>query len=151
MVLVYKFKKEKLLSDQYVYRPRILIRLHNKDTSLELPALIDSGCDTTVIPESIANILGLDRHAEKHKLYGYRESSQVQSSVLDITLIGRGNRESVTLNRIPVLITLAKEGINDEEEIVLGINGIFDAFDITFKKSHNQIILKRAINIKTYK
>ncbi|MFH1053622.1 MAG: hypothetical protein V1740_04375 [Candidatus Woesearchaeota archaeon] len=45
---------------------------------------------------------------------------------------------------VPILIVLAKKEDKEEEDIVLGIDGIFDFFEITFKKAQNKIILKRS-------
>lgn len=143
MSLIYRFKKEKLKDGKYAVRPRILVVLSGKNTSIEVPALIDSGCDTTVIPEGIAKAIGLDMSGEKNKLYAYRESSDVIESSANITFLGKANRQSVRLSNVPVLVTLSKKGFEDESDIILGVNGIFDAFDITFKKSQNKIILKK--------
>lgn len=138
MVLTYKFKKEKLESGEIVSRPRILVILKGKDMSIEVPALIDSGCDTTVIPEGIAKSIGLDMGGDKNKIYAYRESTDVINSKANITFMGKETRQDITVN-IPTLITLSKE--EDEVEIILGVNGVFDNFDITFKKSQNKIFL----------
>ena len=141
-VLYYKFKKELLENGNIVLRPRILIRLTGSTTSIESAALIDTGADVTVIPEGIAKAIGLDMSGEKGKLYAYHESCEVVSGTVGITFIGKANRENVHL-KIPVLITISKEGYEDDQDIVLGVNGIFDNFDITFRKSANRIILKR--------
>ena len=77
MTLKYKFKKEKLDDGTYAVRPRILVVLSGENTSIEIPALIGSGCDTSVIPEGIARAVGLDMTGEKNKVYAYRESSDV--------------------------------------------------------------------------
>jgi len=144
MVLIYKFKKEKLLDGSYKARPRIHILLRGSKTSIEVPALIDTGCDTTVIPEGIAKAIGLDMNGKKNTLYGFKESSDVIQSKIDITFLGRVERESEILNNIPALILLSKdEESKDEEDVVLGIDGIFDFFEVTFKKSVNKIILKK--------
>ena len=131
MSLVYRFKKEKLIDGRYVTRPRILVVLSGDNTSIEVPALVDSGCDTTVIPEGIAEAVGLDMSGEKNKVYAYRESSDVIESSADIIFLGKANRQSVRLT-IPILIALSKKGVEDEEDITLGVNGIFDAFDIIY-------------------
>lgn len=142
MSLIYKFKKEKLLDGRYAARPRILVVLSGENTSIEVPALIDSGCDTTVIPEGIAKAVGLNISGKKNKIYGYRESSDVIESSANITFLGKADRQSATLSKVPILIALPKKGFEDEEDITLGVNGVFDAFDITFRKSQNRIILK---------
>lgn len=143
MSLVYKFKREELLNGDYVHRPRILVVLHGRHTSIEVPALIDSGCDTTVIPEGIAKAVGLDTSGNKTKIYAYRESSEVVESSANFTFLGKADRLSVRLQGVPVLIALSKEGFEDEADITLGIDGIFDFFDITFKKKRNLIIFKK--------
>ncbi len=143
MVLTYRFKKERLEDGGYAIRPRILVELSGQDGSVSAPALIDSGCDITVIPEGIAKAIGINMKGEKDKLYAFRESTEVIRSTVSITFLGKAHRQSVTLNDIPVLISLEKEGIKDEEDIVIGVDGVFDAFDITFKKTQNKIILKK--------
>ncbi len=149
MSLVYRFKKEKLLDGRYVLRPRILVVLSGKDNSIEVPALVDSGCDTTVIPEGIAKAIGLEIKGEKTKIYAYRECTDVIEGAANITFLGKASRESVKLN-LHVLIALPRKGFEDEEDITLGVNGIFDAFDITFKKSVNKIILKKVNAISKF-
>lgn len=147
MSLVYKFKKEKLIGGGYAVRPKILVTLKGMNTAIDVPALIDSGCDTTVIPEGMARAVGLDMSGSKTKIYAYRESSEVIESSANVTFQGKANRQSVALN-IPVVIALSGKGFEDEDDITLGVNGVFDAFDITFKKAQNKIILKRVNSIR---
>lgn len=148
MTLAYRFKKEKLEFGGYAVRPRIFVALSGENCSIEIPALIDSGCDTTVIPEGIAKAVGISLNGEKTKLYAYRESNEVIRSKANFTFLGKESRQSINLNNIPVLISLAKEGIEEEEDITLGVEGIFDLFDICFKKSQNKIILKKVSKTK---
>ncbi len=150
MALLYKFKKEKLENGIVVLRPRILVALKGEVTSIEVPALIDSGCDTTVIPEGIAKAIGLKIEGKKEKLYAYREATDVVESKATITFIGKANRESVTTT-IPVLVALSKNDEFDEIDITLGISGIFDVFDITFRKTENKIICTKATKIQKFK
>ena len=51
MVLKYKFKKEKLDNGSFVSRPKIPIEISGPNGSLIILALIDTGCDITIIPE----------------------------------------------------------------------------------------------------
>lgn len=145
MTLTYRFKKERLENGSYVSRPRILVELIGRDKSVVVPALIDSGCDITIIPEGIAKALGLNMKGKRDKLYAFRESNDVITSTVNIAFLGKEQRQSVILNHIPVLIVLSKEGVEDEGDIVLGIDSIFDAFEIVFKKIQNRITLKREI------
>ena len=141
MALIYRFKKEKLKNERYAIRPRILVELKGQNSSIIVPALIDSGSDITVIPEGMAKALGLNIEGVKD-LYAYREESDVIQSTMSINFLGKEYRQSITLS-IPILIALRKEGIKEEEDIVLGIDGIFDAFEITFRKIQNRIIFKK--------
>lgn len=143
MTLFYKFKKEELENGGFVSRPRILVTLHGKDSSIEVTALIDSGCDITVVPESLARALGLDMKGKKDNLFAFRESSKVTCSKVNITFLGKLKRQYVTLKNVPILITESKDGEEDEEGIVLGVQAIFDNFDIHFKKARNEIIMKK--------
>ena len=148
MALNYRFKKEKIEGIPTM-RPRINVRIHGSITSIDVPALIDSGCDISVIPDSIAEAIGLDMKGEESELQAYRETTKVIRSKVAVTFMSRANRENVTLI-IPILIALSSKDHEDEQEIVLGIARIFDGFDITFKKSQNKIILKRVSNIMDY-
>ncbi len=145
MVLVYRFKKEKLSDGGFVSRPRIPIVLHGEKATVTVAALIDSGCDITVIPYGLAQALGLKIRGEKSVLFGFRESAQVMHGKVGITFMGKVQREEVYLANIPVLIPEANNNQPEEEDVVLGIEGIFTAFDIHFKKSENKIILKPAL------
>ena len=106
--------------------------------------MIDSGCDTTVIPEGLARAVGLNFEGTQDKIYGFRESNEVIHSKAKITFLGREYRQTITLNEVPIVIALAKDGFEDEEDITLGIDKIFDVFNITFKKHENKIIFKEA-------
>jgi hypothetical protein len=144
MTLTYKFKKERLATGGYVFRPRILVVLQGANTSIEVPALIDSGADAMVIPEGIARAVGIGMKGEQDKMIAYREETSVVHSTATIIFLGKANRESVTLHKVPVLVALSGRGHQDEDDITLGVEGIFDSFDITFKKSQNRITLKKA-------
>lgn len=141
MALMYKFKKEKLRDGSFVARPKIPVILHGNENSVMVTALIDSGCDVSVISEDLAKAVGLSLDGEKDKLFGFRESNEVTHSKANLTFVGKEQRENVRLDHLPVLITTSSES-SDEEGIVLGVQGVFDKFDIYFKKLKNQIILK---------
>lgn len=42
---------------------------------------------------------------------------------------------------VPFFVTKSKEGYSEDAGIVLGVQGIFDKFNINFNKSKNQILL----------
>ena len=139
MNLIYKFKKEKV-NGELISRPRVPIILQGKTINLELSALIDSGSDFTVIPESIAKALDLNLSGVKGKLFAFRESSDVIKSYADVTF--KQDTNKITLNKAPILVVLSNEKYDDENDIILGVNGIFDHFKIIFDKLNNKIILE---------
>jgi len=140
MTLTYRFKKEKLEGGGYAPRPKILVTLNNNGRSIDITALIDSGCDVTVIPKGIAKYLNLNLKGKKTKLYGYKEATNVVESKVNIVFIGKAERQSVKLSNVPVLVPTKDE----DDDVILGVRKIFDEFNITFKKSENKIILKKA-------
>ena len=139
MGLLYKFKKEQLEDGRFVSRPRIPVILHG-ETSIEVVALIDSGCDITVIPEDLAKAVGLNLKGTESTLYGFRESNKVIQSKASLTFMGKEKRQNIKV-QIPILIVESKEGFSEDAGIVLGVEGVFDKFNINFKKAKNQIIL----------
>ena len=137
MVLIYRFKKEKV-GKSYVSRPKIPIRLSWKDENLNAIALIDSGADITIVPPEIAEMLKLE-FSEEDRIEAYRESVKARRSFVNITFIGKSLRQYVTLSKVPILVPISAKS---EYEVILGCNGIFDNFVITFNKSQNKIVLK---------
>lgn len=109
--------------------------------SIDVPALIDSGCDTTIIPQGLAESVGLKLQGVEDKIYAYRESTKVIHSKASITFVGKESRQNVEIE-VPVLIALSEKDREEEIDITLGISGIFDFFNINFKKSENKIIFK---------
>mgnify|MGYP001583266083 CR=1 FL=1 len=103
-------------------------------------ALIDSGCDITVIPEDLARAVGLSLKGPENIMYAFREASKVIDSKATITFMGKQARNNVKV-QIPVFIVKTKEGFSEDAGIVLGVREVFDMFNINFKKSKNQIIL----------
>jgi len=140
MGLTYKFKKEQLQDGTFVSRPRIPVILHGENVSVEVVALIDSGCDITVIPEDLAKAVGLNLKGSESTIYAFRESSKAINSKASLTFMGKEKRHNIKV-QAPVLIIKSEEGFSDDAGIVLGVEGIFDKFNINFKKTKNQILL----------
>ena len=143
MVLSYKFKRQKLESGQYVMRPIIPITLEGK-IKLDTTALIDSGCDITLVPEVIAEAIGLEKSDKTNEVYGYSEKIETVDSKAKIIFLSRNKRDEEAIN-IPVSIVKRKDGIDDDTELILGISGIFDKFNIMFMKTSNKILFKKVM------
>jgi len=142
MALRYRFKKERLADGTTVMRPIVPVTLHGDRGSLSLFALIDSGCDTTVVPENVAQRIGL-RFGNSTELFAFRESTAAAQSQGNLSFIGKARRSTERIANVPIVIALGGE----EEDVVLGVAGIFDAFDIGFQKTQNRITLKRVRSI----
>lgn len=44
-----------------VYRPMIEVEIKNKGSSYKCLAMVDSGCDRTIVNDEVADMLGIDR------------------------------------------------------------------------------------------
>lgn len=143
MVLRYRFHKEILKNGSIAYRPLVLVDISYDSNHLpfNVAALLDSGCDVTIIPESFAKLIGLKGY-EETELVAYKERTKVKTSKADITFLGKVLRENVKLPSVHVFITPE----NDDKflpEVVIGVRGIFDKFEIKFNLGQNRIELKK--------
>ena len=143
MVLRYRFHRERLKDGSIAYRPLVLVDISYDDNHMpfNVAALLDSGCDVTIIPESFAKLIKLKEHQET-ELIAYRERTKVKTSKADITFLSKAPRENVKLSSVPVFITPE----NDDKflpEVVIGVRGIFDKFEIKFNLGQNRIELKK--------
>lgn len=144
-MLTFKFKKEKLLDGTTSYRPVIPVKFINGDKFVRSLALLDSGCDVTVLPWDYAVILKLQLSKDRQKLFGFREESQVYESAVDIEI---GASRLVSKCHIPVLVLPEEESKEPHVEAVIGVRGFFDIFDIRFKLASNKIELKQTDNLR---
>ena len=143
MVLRYRFHKEILKDGSVAFRPLVLVDINYDDNHLpfNVAALLDSGCDVTIIPQSFAKLLKLKEY-EETELIAYKEKTKVLTSKANMTFLGRVERENVKLTSVPVFITPD----NDDKflpEVVIGVRGIFDKFEIKFNLGQNKIELKK--------
>jgi len=106
---------------------------------IKIAALIDSGADFTVVPKDLATILGLKEETLTTETAGIGGKVPVKKSRLNFRIIGR--REEYPLN-IPVLV-LQEE--NSDVPLLLGRNGFFESFHITFQQNKEKIILNTNI------
>ena len=120
----------------------ILVKIRGTAGTVTIKALLDSGCDATVIPSRLARMLGITPSGNPTTLVGFQETSEAQRATADISFLGRVRRLSEHVANVPVLVVE-----HDDGDVVLGIEGIFDTFDILFAKSQNRIVLKRTAAI----
>lgn len=82
--------------------PIALVSLRNPETGLncaDVPMLIDSGADATLVPQEVANLLGLSTASDQlYELTGFDGSiSTAQVVRLEMTFVGKNFRSQFLL------------------------------------------------------
>ena len=116
----------------------------DKGKLIKVTALLDSGADTTIIPKDLATVLGLKLHKYEEETGGIGGKVKVRKA--QVSLIIKGGHEKYSLN-IPVLV-LEKEDI--DVPLLLGRNGFFENFHITFRQNEEKITLKKVHTKKVF-
>lgn len=134
MAFSFKYKPIKLESG-VVYRPLIPLTLHEKQ-SFDVFAMLDSGSDVTILPKEVADALGLEL-GEDNKVTGISRNP-IKAKESNVTIkFGKGH-ELYTF-KIRVLIPLETENI----PIIIGREGFFNQFKITFDEQRKAIEFKK--------
>ena len=103
---------------------------------LIIPAMVDSGADTTVVPADLAEVLRLPL-GEEIATGGIGGTAKARKTFFSC-IIKKG-REHYSV-RVPALILLDAP---EDLPVLLGRNGFFEQFDITFRQSEEKIVLKK--------
>jgi len=138
MAITFKYKRvDRPPPLEPIHSPSIPITLRGPKESIDVVALVDSGADTSAIPNSLAEILGLDLTGEPEDIVGIGgKSPAVKTSVY--ATIQKGHEKYSF--QLPVYALLEKK---EDFPVLLGRQGFFDNFDITFKEKERKIILKK--------
>lgn len=119
--------------------PFIPIFAHDENNRLvQIIALIDSGADNIVMPKELAEILGL-KLGEEIETAGIGGKTKVRRTKLSFTV--KKGREAYQI--IASALVLMDDNI--DVPLILGRNGFFEEFDITFRQSEEKIILKKIV------
>ena len=144
MAITFRYKHIKRKDGFLRKAPFIPVYITDKDNNTyEYTGLLDSGADNTVLPKDLALSLGL-KLGEKTESAGIGGSAEVRKSKMSLTI--KGEREAYNL-AIPVLILM--ENYSDVP-LLLGRNGFFDHFHITFRQNEEKIKLKKVEPLKRY-
>ncbi|MBI4150638.1 retropepsin-like domain-containing protein [Candidatus Woesearchaeota archaeon] len=103
---------------------------------IELLALVDSGADSIVIPRDLAEVLGL-KLGEEQETAGIGGKTKVRRTRFMFTV--RSERESYRI--VAPALVLMDDGM--DVPLILGRNGFFEAFDITFRQTEEKLFLKK--------
>jgi len=124
--------------------PFIPVFIKNKfGKVMKVIALLDSGADDTVVPKDLAEILGLIEKGKELDTGGIGGSVKVKKSSLSFQI--KNDHETHSL----IIPALVLQDLNVDVPLLLGRNGFFDNFHVTFKQSSEKIVLKK-INSKKY-
>jgi hypothetical protein len=134
MTITFRYKSVKRPDGTEVKTPSIPILLSGKE-NFETIALVDSGADISAIPRDLAEILGLDLTKEKSSAYGIGGKVNSVETTVNIT-IERGHEHYAF--RIPVKVILD----DFDFPMLLGREGFFDKFTISFDQAHEKFSLK---------
>jgi hypothetical protein len=135
MVLTYRYKSVSRPDGTNVKTPSIPVVLKGQE-SIEVVALLDSGADVSVLPLSIAQILGLDISGRRMPAFGVGGKIDTVDSKVSIT-VEKGH-EHYTFD-IPVKVVLDRYDL----PVLLGRMGFFDQFVISFEQNKEKISLKK--------
>jgi hypothetical protein len=137
--LTFRYIKDKH-KDSIVARPRVEIRLSNRDKSFKFAMLVDSGADISLIPLEVAEILELELKDKGESKSASGEFETFQSSVHAELL--KGNK-TYSLGKMDVRVPCnISKGPTLNTQALLGRFLFFRKFDITFRENICKIILR---------
>lgn len=142
MVMTFKYKLTKRPDGSTVKTPSIPLLIAGKNDTFQVIALLDSGADVSVIPKDMAELLGMNLNKESHESFGI--GGAVNSISTNMSIIVEKGHERYSLN-IPVLVILDEYSFPP----LLGRDGFFDYFIVTFEQRNQRISLKK-FNEKTF-
>lgn len=135
--MTFRYKTTKRPDRTEVKIPSIPIKIFGeKDISFETFALLDSGADISVIPKKLAELLGIEIEGEKTFAFGI--GGRVECIERKITINISKGHENYTFS-IPIKVILD----NYNFPLLLGRQGFFEEFIITFDQGLQKIILKK--------
>ena len=135
MTITFRYKGVKRPGGSIVKTPSIPITLLGKET-FETIGLLDSGADLSAMPKSIAELLGINLEGNVGFAYGI--GGKVKSIESKVKIMVKKGHERYDFS-IPVKVILD----DYDFPILLGREGFFDRFVITFDQENEKISLKR--------
>ena len=145
MAIIFRYVHIKRSDGTLRKAPFIPIIVRNKWGQLmRVVALLDSGADYTVVPKDLAELLGLTESEHQEETGGIGGKVSVKNSRLSFDIKKDREKHSLT---VPVLVL--QDNYSDVP-LLLGRNGFFEEFHITFKQNEEKIVLKKITPKKVY-
>jgi hypothetical protein len=111
-----------------LFRPEVTMRIHGPSGSRDFLALVDTGADHSILPESIARDLDIPLHPCKGPSATAFGGQQIALSYADVELeLVHADGELRWFPRVYFV-----SGDADKETIILGHQGFLDYFTATF-------------------
>lgn len=124
----------------YVLRPKIPIVFVNVENKVEVLALVDSGADVSIVPKDLAEALQLDLSGKSYSIGDFhRRNVEVVNVFVNVHI---QKKDTIfRISNMPVKVSMS----NDEqpEGVILGRDGFFKEFDITFRENAGRIELAK--------
>jgi len=124
----------------FVSRPKIPITLSSGEKNLETLGLVDSGSDVTVIPLGIAEFLGINIGGKVSGVSDFHEK-KIEMAYSFVNLKIEKGDSVFRIFQMPVRIPLKEE--EQPDGIILGRDGLFREFDVTFEENARRIVLQK--------
>jgi len=135
MTLSFKYKTVNRPDGSESRTPSVPITLIGK-TRFDSIALLDSGADISAIPKDIAEILGLDINGPHDFAFGIGGKVESVDSKINISIEKGHEHYNLT---IPVKVILGDYNF----PILLGREGFFDEFVVSFHQKEQKVSLKK--------
>ena len=125
--------------------PLIPVMLRGPDGEFETLALVDSGADYSTIFLQQAQVLGLlpSKPWKTEPVFGLGGKVEVLRSELNLAFSGRGEHKRFRM-QVPCSIIIEDKPEYSDYPVILGREGFFDRFKITFFEYAQRIELSEA-------
>ena len=137
MTITFKYKTVKRPDGTNIKTPSIPILLNGFE-KFKTIALVDSGADISVMPKAIAELIGLNISGEITSAYGIGGRVDSVETKANIT-IEKGHEHYNFV--MPIKVVLG----DYDFPVILGREGFFDKFVISFDQASEKVSLKRVI------
>jgi len=121
-------------------RPMINVTFSNGSEVFKTMALLDSGADMSAISSDIAEIIGIDTDGERTTIHGV--AGKVESIQKKVNVSFGNEHERYSFN-IPVKVVFTDESDSASFIPLLGRDGFFNQFKITFDEANLKFSLKK--------